>query len=89
VLQQLKTLRGISAYYWTAGYATAEVDFVIDNDSDVIPMEVKAETKLQTKSLKVYREKFQSKQSIRTAMVDYKKEDWLLNLPLRAVGFIL
>lgn len=86
VLQQLKTLKDVSTYYWTAERATAEVDFVIDNGIDVIPIEVKAETNLQAKSLKVYHEKFKPRLSIRTSMADYKKEDWLLNLPLWAVG---
>ena len=85
VLQQLKTIKGLNIYYWTADRGTAEVDFVIDNGKDVIPVEVKAEVNLQAKSLKVYREKFQPQLSIRTSMADYKKEDWLLNLPLWAV----
>ena len=85
VLQQLKTLHGVSTYYWTADRGTAEVDFVVDTGSDVIPMEVKAEENLQAKSLKVYREKFQPKISIRTSMAEYKREDWLVNLPLWAV----
>ncbi len=86
VLQQLKTLKGVRTCYWSAERATAEVDFVIDNGIDVIPIEVKAETNLQAKSLKVYHEKFKPRLSIRTSMADYKKEDWLLNLPLWAVG---
>ncbi len=86
VLQQLKTIKGLNIYYWTADRGTAEVDFVIDNGKDVIPIEVKAEVNLQAKSLKVYREKFQPRLSIRTSMADYKKEDWLLNLPLWAIN---
>lgn len=82
VLQQLKTITGLNIYYWTADRGTAEVDFLIDNGVEVIPMEVKAEVNLQAKSLKVYRDRFQPKLSIRTSMADYKKEDWLLNLPL-------
>lgn len=85
VLQQLKTIKALNIYYWTADRGTAEVDFVIDNGSDVIPVEVKAEVNLQAKSLKVYRDKFQPKLSIRTSMADYRKEDWLLNLPLWAI----
>lgn len=88
VLQQLKALKTVSTYYWTAERGTAEVDFVIDNGRDVIPVEVKAETNLQAKSLKVYREKFQPKHSVRTSMADYKVEDWLLNLPLWAIQTI-
>ena len=86
VLQQLKTIKGLNIYYWTADRGTAEVDFVIDNGKDVIPIEAKAEVNLQAKSLKVYREKFQPRLSIRTSMADYKKEDWLLNLPLWAIN---
>lgn len=86
VLQQLQTIKSLSIYYWTADRGTAEVDFVIDNGNDVIPVEVKAEVNLQAKSLKVYRDRFHPRLSIRTSMADYKKEDWLLNLPLWAVG---
>lgn len=85
VLQQLKTLKGIEAYYWTNDHGTAEVDFIVDNGNELIPVEVKAETNLQAKSLKVYRDKYNPKLSIRTSMADYKKENWLLNLPLYAI----
>ena len=88
VLQQLKTLKGIMPYYWTNDRNSAEIDFVIDNGSDVIPIEVKAEVNLQAKSLKTYREKFNPNLSIRASMADYKNEGWLLNLPLWAVETI-
>lgn len=88
VLQQIKTLTGVSIYYWTAEQATAEVDFVIDNGKDVIPIEVKAELNLQAKSLKVYQDRFKPNRSIRTSMADYKQEEWLLNLPLWAIETI-
>ena len=85
VLQQLKTLEGIESYYWTNERGGAEIDFVIDNGSDVIPVEVKAEVNLQAKSLKSYKEKFEPKRSIRVSMSDYRDEGWILNLPLWAV----
>lgn len=88
VLQQLKTVRELNIYYWTNERGMAEVDFVVDNGCDVIPIEVKAEANLQAKSLKSYREKFQPKLSVRTSMSDYKRQDWLLNLPLWAIGEI-
>lgn len=85
VLQQLKAMKGLNIYYWTADRRIAEVDFVVDNGNNVIPGEVKVEINLQSKSLKVYREKFQPRLSIRSSMADYKREDWLLNLPLSAL----
>lgn len=88
VLQQLKTIKNLNLYYWTNERGTAEIDFVIDNGHDVIPVEVKAEQNLQAKSLKSYKEKFNPKISMRVSMADYKKEEWLINLPLYAVETI-
>lgn len=88
VLQQLKTLHGIETYYWTNERGGAEIDFLVDNVSNIVPIEVKAETNLKAKSLRTYYEKFSPKISIRTAMTDYKQEDWLVNLPLWAINTI-
>lgn len=88
VLQQLETIKNLNIYYWTTDRGTAEIDFVIDNGHDVIPIEVKAEQNLQAKSLKSYREKFHPQISLRVSMADYKKEEWLVNLPLYAVETI-
>lgn len=85
VLQQLKTMRGLETYYWTNNRGNAEIDFLVDNGSHIIPIEVKAELNLKAKSLRTYCEKFQPKLSIRTSMADYKKEGCLLNLPLYAL----
>ena len=52
---------------------------------DAIPVEVTAEQNLQSKKLKVFREKFQPKQSIRTSLANYRREPGLLNLPLWAI----
>ena len=85
VCQQLKTVDGLGLYYYTNDRGSCEVDFVIDNGDHIIPVEVKAEVNLKAKSLKTYREKFKPEMSVRTSMSDYKKEDWLVNLPLYAV----
>jgi predicted AAA+ superfamily ATPase len=88
VLQQFKTLKSIETYYWTNERGNAEIDFVIDNGSEVIPVEVKAEVNLQAKSLKTYCEKFNANHAVRTSMADYRDEGWLLNLPLWAAEMI-
>jgi hypothetical protein len=89
VLQQLKTLPGIEAYYWTNERNTSELDFLLDAGNAVVPLEVKAEVNLQSKSLKAFVDKFNPSVSVRSSMADYKHEGWLLNLPLYAVGNIL
>ena len=43
------------------------------------------EVNLKAKSLKTYQEKFSPDISVRTSMADFKKEDWLINLPLYAI----
>lgn len=85
VCQQLKTIDNLNIYYYTNDRGSCEVDFIVDNGEQIVPMEVKAEVNLKAKSLKTYREKFEPEISVRTSMADYKKEDWLINLPLYAV----
>ncbi len=58
---------------------------MLDTGTEIIPVEVKAETNLKAKSLKSYCEKFKPNIAIRTSMSDYKKETWLTNIPLWAI----
>lgn len=88
VCQQLKTIDDLGIYYYTNDRASCEVDFVVDTGEQIIPVEVKAEVNLKAKSLKTYCEKYSPELSVRTSMADYKKEDWLVNLPLYAIGQI-
>lgn len=81
VLQQLKTRKGVATCYWTNDRDNAEVDFLIDTNSEVIPIEVKAEINLKSKSLRTFCEKYHPRTAIRTSMAGYKQEDWLINLP--------
>lgn len=85
VCQQLKTINDLNVYYYTNDRSSCEVDFIIDNGEQIVPVEVKAEVNLKAKSLKTYREKFNPEISVRTSMADYKKEEGLVNLPLYAV----
>ncbi len=88
VLQQLKTIEDIEIGYWISKSGNAEIDFVIQNDGYVIPIEVKATTNLQAKSLKVYREKFEPEISIRTSLANFEINNGLYNIPLFMAGRI-
>lgn len=88
VLQQLKTIKELGTYYWTNDRGSAEIDFLLDTGAEVIPVEVKAEKNLKAKSLKTYCEKFKPRTAVRASMSDYKKEDWLTNIPLWAIEII-
>ena len=84
VLQEM-ICSGITPFYWSSS-GTAEVDFVFKHGPNIYPLEVKAEENLQSKSLKVYNEKFSPSVCLRTSMKDYRRESWLINVPLYAIG---
>ena len=86
VYQQLNNTNEYVIYYWSAERSTSEIDFLVQYNGLIVPIEVKAEENLQAKSLKVYLEKFSPTVSIRTSMSDFRKQDWLINLPLYAIS---
>lgn len=88
VHQQFAINPALQTYYWSAENGTAEIDFLVQYEDQVIPVEVKAEENLQAKSLKTYVEKFSPKQAIRTSMSPYRKESWLVNIPLYAIELV-
>lgn len=85
VHQQLVTL-GYPVYYWSGDKSKAEVDFIIQLKNIIFPLEVKAEENLHSKSLAVYHKKFSPVFSLRTSMSDYRKQDWLINIPLYVIN---
>ena len=88
VCQQLKTVEDLNLHYYTNDRGGCEVDFVADTGEEVIPIEVKAEVNLRARSLKTYCEKYSPRIAVRTSMTDYKKEEWLTNLPLYAISWL-
>lgn len=86
VLQQLKTLPDISIYYWTPDVGIAEIDFLLQLSSQIIPIEVKAAENLKSKSLRSFRDKYHPTISIRTSLSDHRVEATLTNIPLYAIG---
>jgi len=88
VCQQLFSAVKTVPYYWSAESSSGEVDFVIQHDGMVLPMEVKAEENLKAKSLKAFVEKFGIRTGIRISMSDFRVQERLLCLPLYAVSEI-
>lgn len=86
VLNELKTNVTPTVFYWSAEKGTAEVDYIIQFDGNNIPIEVKANENLQSKSLKTFVEKYNTKINIRTAMSNYRKDNWIINIPLYLIG---
>jgi len=86
ILSQLVSELGLNPFYYSEERSTGEIDFLVQLAGSVIPIEVKATENLQAKSLKAYAEKYKPNNVIRTSLSDYRKEDWLINLPLYAIS---
>lgn len=85
VLQQLVTDNHLSIHYWSAERATAEIDFLVQSSSGIIPVEVKAEENLHARSLRLFHDKYNPEISVRTSMSAYRQDVWLTNIPLFAI----
>lgn len=78
VLQELYKFDDVA--YWAKD--NHEVDFVIQNDLDIIPIEVKAGTTVHTKSLNYYKDKYNPNLAVKTSLRGFKYQDGVLNIPL-------
>ena len=85
VLQQLKSLPRTFVYYYSNDNSTLEIDFVVQHDTHIIPIEVKAEENLRAKSLRQFVIDNPGLHGVRFSMSDYREQDWLTNVPLWAV----
>ncbi|WP_303238993.1 ATP-binding protein [Leyella stercorea] len=85
VLQQLKSLPRTFVYYYSNDKSTLEIDFVVQHEAHVIPIEVKAEENLRAKSLRQFVTDNAGLHGVRFSMSDYREQDWLTNVPLWAV----
>lgn len=83
VAEQLAA-NGFSLYYWTSGNS-AEVDFVIQQDSYSIPIEVKSSDNVKAKSLQTYIKKYSPKYSIRISSKHFGNENGIRSIPLYAI----
>jgi predicted AAA+ superfamily ATPase len=86
VMQQLRVDSERYIGYWTNERSTSEVDFVIQEEGEVIPIEVKSGENLKAKSFRLFCEKYKPSKAIRTSLTDYKEESWMENVPLYAIG---
>ena len=85
VFTQLKA-QGLSLYYHSVDNSTIEIDFLTQCDSRVVPIEVKAEVNVKSKSLRTFIDSNPELTAVRFSMLPYKDQDWMTNLPLYAVS---
>lgn len=86
VHQQIVCTTPYIPYYYSNQKSRNEIDFLLQIKSNVIPIEVKAEENLRSKSLRAYVDKFEPAYAIRVSMGGYREQDWLINIPLWGVS---
>ena len=84
VLQTLLTQFEVTPRYWTQNNPPYEVDFLIQRENEIFPVEVKAESNTRSKSLKKFKELFPDKVKLRVrfSLDNLKLDDDVLNIPL-------
>lgn len=85
VMQQIICETDYPLYYYASEKSAYEVDFLIQSGRNIIPVEVKAHTSTKAKSLKFYYDKFKPEYAVRTSMLPYEDQGWLVNIPLWAI----
>jgi len=80
ILQSLVPQFELLPRYWSSGN-TAEVDFLVQHQNRLIPMEVKAEDNIKSKSLQLYQQKYAPELRVRFSMRNLLWQDGLLNIP--------
>ena len=86
VLQQL-VAQGFSPYYWSNDKTPAKIDFVVQTEHRVIPVEVKAEENVRARSMSEYIKNHPDYQlkGLRISMMGYQDQNWMENTPLFAI----
>ncbi|MBD5409418.1 MAG: ATP-binding protein [Treponema sp.] len=88
VCQQMLSELKVEPFYWSAKDSTAEIDFIFQNDDEIVPVEVKAEINLQAKSFKVYRDTYNPKTAFRFSLSEFIDHGILKDIPLYDLPFV-
>ena len=77
-------IKGYDAYYWESD-GKAEIDFIIQKETEIVPIEVKSSIRTKSRSLDLYMNKFNPKYGIRISEKNFGMEDGIKSVPLYAV----
>ena len=86
VCQQLVSEYWLVPCCWSAGHSTGKIDFLVQDKNRLVAIEVKTEEDLRTKSLRAFKDRYPDVTALRFNMSRYRKQDWMRNMPLYAVG---
>lgn len=85
VLSQL-IMQDLSIYYFSSNDSTIELDFIVQKEARVVPIEVKAEVNVKSKALRQFIDNNPELKGLRLSMLGYQNQNWMENKPLYAPG---
>lgn len=85
VMCQLTAKLNSPVFYYT-NEAKLEIDFLVQHNCDIVPIEVKAKENLKSKSLSTFTNKFGNMTALRFSRSDYRDQQWMKNVPLYATA---
>jgi predicted AAA+ superfamily ATPase len=68
-------------YFWISG-ATARIDFLFEDDGEVIPVDVQSTIRTKAQSIKVFQQKYNNRMAIRISLGELNFSKGVLNIPL-------
>jgi len=86
VCQQLVSDCKLQPFYWSSENSRGEIDFLVQDNGQIYPIEVKAEENLRSKSLRTFSEKHEHTYPRRFSLSGFRNEGWMSNIPLYAIG---
>ena len=89
VCQQMIADRDLTLFYMLSENGRYEIDFLVQHEGNVVPIEVKAGQTVHAKRLRAYCEKYAPSLAVRLSMNPCEKQDHLLNMPLYGVHCLL
>jgi predicted AAA+ superfamily ATPase len=73
--------------YWTSD-AQAEVDFLVQTETNVLPMEVKSSINVKSRSLQIFREHYHPPMMLRSSLLNLRRNGDILNIPLYCLFYM-
>ncbi|MBR3258660.1 MAG: DUF4143 domain-containing protein, partial [Eggerthellaceae bacterium] len=86
VLAEMLSANPSQVFYFSSANSTVEIDFLVQKENEVIPVEVKAAENLQSKSLRTFVTGNEGLKGVRFSLAPHKDQGWMRNIPLYAVG---
>ena len=86
VLQQFRGAENVEVFYWTNDNSTSELDFLLQTEERIVPVEVKSGENLKSKSLRSFIAARPGLRGVRFSLSPHRDQEWMENVPLYGIG---